>query len=427
MRLFPRTARRRLAAAARRGLAAGGSARSPSPWPTPTTSRTSRGRSSSRSSTPTTTSRTPATAHARRGPALDAAAAPSCAARAAELDRGRGRLDAARVARPARCRPSWTAAEARLEQAEADLGGGHGGLDDAARRGHRHCHRRSTRGRPAAAGVLLAAGGAETPADLTRQAESQRRHRRQRDPGLRRPARRRGAARGPGGARSRRPGTRSRCSAQAAAEHLVVMRGPHATQAARPRSAVARLVADAARRPAASARGARQHDRSELREAQEARRTRIKQLILRRRRAGGRSARRAATTAPTGGFLDRPGARLVTSPFGYRTHPIYGYCGLHDGTDFGAACGEPLYAAAGGTVIARYYSSVYGNRLYRRLGMVNGKNLTVVYNHAVRLPRRRRRARRARPGRRLRRHHRLVHRLPPALHGAGQRPAPSTR
>ncbi len=32
---------------------------------------------------------------------------------------------------------------------------------------------------------------------------------------------------------------------------------------------------------------------------------------------------------------------IVTSPFGYRRHPIYGYWGLHDGTDFRAGCGEP--------------------------------------------------------------------------------------
>ena len=33
---------------------------------------------------------------------------------------------------------------------------------------------------------------------------------------------------------------------------------------------------------------------------------------------------------------------IVTSPFGYRRHPIYGYWGLHNGTDFRAGCGEPL-------------------------------------------------------------------------------------
>ena len=43
-----------------------------------------------------------------------------------------------------------------------------------------------------------------------------------------------------------------------------------------------------------------------------------------------------------------PVAGGVTSPFGWRTHPIYGYWGLHDGTDFGAGCGQPIHAAAVG-------------------------------------------------------------------------------
>jgi murein DD-endopeptidase MepM/ murein hydrolase activator NlpD len=83
------------------------------------------------------------------------------------------------------------------------------------------------------------------------------------------------------------------------------------------------------------------------------------------------------------GFLLAPVNGSVTSPFGYRIHPIYGYWGLHDGTDFGVSCGEDMRASATGTVISRYYSSVYGNRLYVNVGKVNGHALTVVYNHAT--------------------------------------------
>jgi murein DD-endopeptidase MepM/ murein hydrolase activator NlpD len=36
---------------------------------------------------------------------------------------------------------------------------------------------------------------------------------------------------------------------------------------------------------------------------------------------------------------------------------------------------------ANGTVMSEYYSSVWGNRLYLNLGMINGKNVTVIYNH----------------------------------------------
>ena len=81
--------------------------------------------------------------------------------------------------------------------------------------------------------------------------------------------------------------------------------------------------------------------------------------------------------------LLRPVPGIVTSAYGYRRHPIYGYWGLHDGTDFGVSCGENMRAIAGGKVIAKFWSNVYGNRLYLSLGNINGKNVTAVYNHAT--------------------------------------------
>jgi murein DD-endopeptidase MepM/ murein hydrolase activator NlpD len=84
----------------------------------------------------------------------------------------------------------------------------------------------------------------------------------------------------------------------------------------------------------------------------------------------------------TGGLLYRPVPGVVTSPFGWRRHPIYGYWGLHDGTDFSAPCGEPMHAGASGRVISEYYSSVWGNRLYLDVGRVNGKSMVLIYNHS---------------------------------------------
>ena len=69
--------------------------------------------------------------------------------------------------------------------------------------------------------------------------------------------------------------------------------------------------------------------------------------------APARPAARSSATAArshSNGFLDYPVAGPVTSPFGWRIHPIYGYRSLHDGVDFGAACGTPIHAAAAGTV-----------------------------------------------------------------------------
>jgi murein DD-endopeptidase MepM/ murein hydrolase activator NlpD len=74
----------------------------------------------------------------------------------------------------------------------------------------------------------------------------------------------------------------------------------------------------------------------------------------------------------------------VTSPYGYRTHPIYGYWGLHDGTDFGGGCGKPLVAAANGRVLQSYWSDVYGNRLVVDHGPLGGTSLASIYNHATR-------------------------------------------
>ena len=84
----------------------------------------------------------------------------------------------------------------------------------------------------------------------------------------------------------------------------------------------------------------------------------------------------------TGAALLRPVDGVVTSPYGYRRHPIYGYWGLHDGIDYGAGCGQALVAGAAGVVSRTYYSDVYGYRLFLQVGSVRGRNLTLVYNHA---------------------------------------------
>lgn len=110
--------------------------------------------------------------------------------------------------------------------------------------------------------------------------------------------------------------------------------------------------------------------------AAEAQAASIRKLILERA-----AKQRGGFRGDSGGFLGRPVPGGITSPYGYRTHPIYGYWGLHDGTDFRAPCGTANVAVGAGTVISQQWSDVYGNRLYLDVGQVNGKNLTVVYNH----------------------------------------------
>ncbi|WP_445256755.1 peptidoglycan DD-metalloendopeptidase family protein [Nocardioides aurantiacus] len=159
----------------------------------------------------------------------------------------------------------------------------------------------------------------------------------------------------------------------AAADNLEVRQGLE-QQAATARTEVATLVKGRAA-ATAEARQARAADSVQLRAA-ERQAQKIRALIL------ARAARqRGGFSGDAGSFLQRPVPGGVTSPYGYRVHPIYGYYGLHDGTDFSAPCGTANVAAGTGTVISRAWSDVYGNRLYLDVGQVNGKNLTVVYNH----------------------------------------------
>jgi murein DD-endopeptidase MepM/ murein hydrolase activator NlpD len=162
---------------------------------------------------------------------------------------------------------------------------------------------------------------------------------------------------------------------EAAAEHLVEMESLR-QEKRDATTAVRTLVHDRAD-ARKDARKARAHDRRALKKLRK-REAHIKQLILAQQRRSHGGYR-----GSTNGLMIRPVPGSVTSSFGYREHPIYHYWGMHDGTDFGVSCGEGMRAVAGGTVLSKYYSSVYGNRLYLSLGTINGANVTAVYNHAT--------------------------------------------
>ncbi len=165
---------------------------------------------------------------------------------------------------------------------------------------------------------------------------------------------------------------------QRAADHLVETQG--LTQEARDARAAVRTTVEARRDARNQAAAARAHDLRELRQLKAQERS-VRNLILAKARRAAQSS--SGYTGQTSSFLGWPvPGGYVTSPFGYRVHPIYGYYSLHDGTDFGKGCGAPLVAAGTGRVISSYWSDVYGHRLYISLGTVNGKNVTIVYNHA---------------------------------------------
>ena len=86
-----------------------------------------------------------------------------------------------------------------------------------------------------------------------------------------------------------------------------------------------------------------------------------------------------------GGTLSYPVSGYpITSPYGMRFHPVLHVWKLHDGTDFGAPCGTPVHAAAGGTVLQTYYNGGYGNRIILNNGRMRGKGIVTTYNHLTR-------------------------------------------
>lgn len=72
----------------------------------------------------------------------------------------------------------------------------------------------------------------------------------------------------------------------------------------------------------------------------------------------------------------------VSSPFGYRIHPVYGSSKLHAGTDFNASCGTTVYASASGKVVhSGFKNGRAGNIVEIDHGMINGKQITTSYYH----------------------------------------------
>jgi murein DD-endopeptidase MepM/ murein hydrolase activator NlpD len=67
----------------------------------------------------------------------------------------------------------------------------------------------------------------------------------------------------------------------------------------------------------------------------------------------------------------------VTSPFGYRYHPIYGDRRFHEGIDIGAPSGTPIKAAANGTVTKSGRNGNYGIMVE----ISHGYGFTTVYAH----------------------------------------------
>ncbi len=77
------------------------------------------------------------------------------------------------------------------------------------------------------------------------------------------------------------------------------------------------------------------------------------------------------------GELQWPAVGPQTGGVGPRIHPVYGYRSCHTGIDIGAAYGSTISAALGGTVIAEFFNTAYGNVTL----IDHGDGLSTFYAH----------------------------------------------
>jgi murein DD-endopeptidase MepM/ murein hydrolase activator NlpD len=80
---------------------------------------------------------------------------------------------------------------------------------------------------------------------------------------------------------------------------------------------------------------------------------------------------------PGSGQFILPAEGPMTSPFGWRIHPISGDRRFHNGLDFGAEYGSLIKAADNGVVIAAEWTGGYGNAVI----IDHGNGLTTLYGH----------------------------------------------
>ena len=82
----------------------------------------------------------------------------------------------------------------------------------------------------------------------------------------------------------------------------------------------------------------------------------------------------------TGGFMKPIGGR-ISSPFGWRTHPIFKSRTFHSGVDIAGPNGGGIVASNSGKVIYTGWYGGYGKVVIIDHGLVNGKPTTTLYAH----------------------------------------------
>lgn len=106
-------------------------------------------------------------------------------------------------------------------------------------------------------------------------------------------------------------------------------------------------------------------------------------------RQAARAAAAAAAAQPSGGQgasdnwvqgtgqLGWPVSGEITSPYGYRVHPIWGTTIYHSGIDIGVDEGTPVHAADGGVVVWSGWMGGYGYAVV----IDHGNGLSTLYGH----------------------------------------------
>lgn len=106
--------------------------------------------------------------------------------------------------------------------------------------------------------------------------------------------------------------------------------------------------------------------------------------LIQQRLAAAEAARQAASGGGSDdGYIQGTGAMSwpcsgpITSPFGYRTHPIFGTTIFHAGIDIGVDYGTPIHAADSGVVVYSGWISGYGNAVI----IDHGGGVSTLYGH----------------------------------------------
>lgn len=102
----------------------------------------------------------------------------------------------------------------------------------------------------------------------------------------------------------------------------------------------------------------------------------LETLIRQRLQTSSLSLRKLLKLKP--GKMLTPSYGEFSSNFGWRTHPIFGVQRFHNGLDFAADYGSPIYASQNGVVLFAGWYGGYGNTVI----LDHGNGITSLYAHA---------------------------------------------